>query len=482
MSNLELRATPATLPTPLLAGTFVLALAMGAVVAALNASPIVALAAVAIALVVLIAASPFLGACVWLVAGPLVVGIARGEAIPFARPNELLLLIAVVGVALNSWWRVSKGERVLPKLNAVDAGVAALFVTGMILPLLVLYLRGIESTEDDLLYPLVFAKYFVLYFMFRIAVRTEAEVATSLRLILASAVIVAVVAILQVNSLFGVPQLLFSLYDAPFEGAEGPISLRGTSTIASAFGLADMMAMCIAIVIAWLPRHKEARPFLLAAGLIFLGGIVAAGSFSGIIGCVVAVLVAAFVTGQLRTYLALLFPAGLLASAAFWPVISARLSGFDNINALPQSWVGRWENLERFFWPELLSGTNWLWGVRPAARVPAPETWRDWVYIESGHTWLMWSGGLPLLVAYFVFTWIVLRQLFGIVRERLGAISVAASAAFTTTVVIFVLMLFDPHLTVRGSADLFFPLLALALVRPAARTERAAAPADYPAP
>ena len=447
-------------------------------IAVMGASPIVPLAVVATALIAVIAAWPFLGACIWLFVGPLVVGIARGDAVPFARPNELLLLVAVLGVALNSWWRIAKGERVLPRLNSVDVGVLLLLVAGTILPLLVLYLRGSATTEDDLLYPLVFAKYTVLYFMFRVAVRSEAEVRQSLRLVLGAGTLVAIVAILQVNSLFGVPELLHQVYGDPFEGGGGPITGRATSTIASAFGLADMMAMCLAIVIVWLPRDRRARPYLLVAGLLFLGALAAAGSFSGFIGGVIAVLVAAFVSSQLRTYLALLFPAGLLASVAFWPVIAGRLSGFDNINALPQSWVGRLDNLERFFWPELFSGTNWLWGVRPAGRVPAPETWRDWVYIESGHTWLLWTGGLPLLLAFFAFCWIVLRKLFGIARASLGSISIAAAAAFTTMIVIFVLMLFDPHLTVRGSADLFFPLLALSLVRPSEGNTPTAAGTD----
>jgi len=148
-----------------------------------------------------------------------------------------------------------------------------------------------------------------------------------------------------------------------------------------------------------------------------------------------------------------------------WPIIAARMAGFENRNALPRSWIGRWENLQHFFWPDLFSGYNWLWGVRPAARVPAPEAWRNWVYIESGHTWLLWTGGLPLLASFFVFCWVGTRSSFDIAITQRGAIAIAGAGALASIAMIFVLMLFDPHLTVRGTADLFFPLLALSLVR-----------------
>jgi hypothetical protein len=451
-------------PRQTIAAVPVVAAVAGAAVALSGGSPIIALGAVAVILTAIIAVSPFVGACTWLLVGPLVVGIARGDAIPFARPNELLLLVAAAGVALHGWWQISQGRRFFPRLGLVDLVVGLLAVTGSILPVVVLYIRGAEATEDDVFYALVFAKYFVLYALFRVAVTSKEQVALCLWLIVASSALVAVIAILQVASLFGVAEFLSAFYDSPFEGTVGTAAFRGSSTIASSFGLADMMAMSLAIVVAWLPLRPRGWPLLLVAGVAFLAAGVAAGSFSGLIGCVIAVIVAAYLSGQLMTLLAVALPGGLIVSAAFWPVIAARIAGFDNLNGLPRSWVGRLANLETFFWPQLFSGTNWIWGVRPAARVPAPETWRTWVFIESGHTWLLWTGGIPLLVAFFAFTAVVLRKMLEVLRGGRDAVGVAASAAFTATIVIFVLMLFDPHLTVRGSADLFFPLLALAMI------------------
>ena len=442
-----------------------LAIAFGGVAAFVTKPVVLAGLLLATGLVAILSFRPHWGACLWLLCCPLIVGIARGEGVLVLRPNEFLLLLIAISLGLHLLWDFSHGRSVMPVLQRTDISVMLLMLFGSVFPLLISFGRGTALSQDDLLYAMVFAKYALLYAVFRFSIRSQEQVALSLRVALVSGTIVAIVAALQVLDLFGVPQLLDTYFDAPFEGPSGPITMRGTSTIASSFGLADMMAMCLAIVVAMVYNTRTSnRATLAATGLLFLGGCIAAGSFSGFIGCGVVVLAVGLLTGQLTGLLAMFLPAAMLGVTIFWTAISERLAGFSSYQSLPKSWVGRLDNLERFFWPELFSGWNWLLGVRPAARLAAPETWRDWIYIESGHTWLLWSGGLPLLLAFLALPWAVSADLFGPASKGEPICRVAPIAAIAATAMIFVLMTFDPHLTVRGSADLYFPLLALAMV------------------
>jgi len=177
-------------------------------------------------------------------------------------------------------------------------------------------------------------------------------------------------------------------------------------------------------------------------------------------------------------------------------VISRRLSGFESASGLPVSWTGRLANLQTYFWPKLFSGGNFLFGVRPAARIPVAAQATGYVWIESGYTWLLWAGGIPLLAGFVFLAWAAARRGWRAARggmdglggavgpeamggavgsEALGGAagpevrSVAGVALFTAIVVICVVMTFDPHLTYRGTGDAFFALLALAAPR-AART------------
>jgi protein-S-isoprenylcysteine O-methyltransferase Ste14 len=101
--------------------------------------------------------------------------------------------------------------------------------------------------------------------------------------------------------------------------------------------------------------------------------------------------------------------------------------------------------------------------VRPSARVPIGNAPEPFVYIESGYTWLLWVGGVPLLVGFITFLVTNLRATRRRAQQN-DQIGVASTAAFVSLSVVAVLTVLDPHLTLRGSGDLLFVLLALAHV------------------
>jgi hypothetical protein len=407
---------------------------------------------------------PPAGPYLYLLVSPLVVGVARG-AIPLLRPNEILILLLAAVLAVRVLWTACTGRGRSPGLGRVDLALLSMAVLSSIVPLLKRYAMVEPISGDDILYAIVLTKYLILYRLFREAITTPSQVSICLSLAMLSAVGVALVAILQVEGWLGVPQLLSAYYDRPSFATAGSLIERGSSTIGTPFGVADLMAMNLAVVVASLHHGVGRRSVLPAAGLVLLCGLLAAGQFSGYLGLGVILLVLGGMTRRARQVLTLLLPAAPLALAAAWPVIAGRLSGFDNPAGLPESWLGRLDNLERFVLPELSSNLGWLLGVRPSARIPAPDLAAlDWIYIESGYLWLLWTGGIPLLLAFVYFVRSALRELKARTSQQ-DPVGVAALACTASLLMITILMVFDPHLTMRGAADFFFPLLALSLVR-----------------
>jgi hypothetical protein len=160
--------------------------------------------------------------------------------------------------------------------------------------------------------------------------------------------------------------------------------------------------------------------------------------------------------------LTVFLPGAAVAGYALRPVIGRRLSGFQSASGLPTSWTGRLLNLQSYFWPKLFSNWNFVLGVEPSARIQVATQLNGYVWIESGYTWLLWGGGIPLLATYLYFVYTAARRGWRAARGGRDARSVAGIAVFATVFVVAVLMAFDPHLTYRGSGDAFFFMLALA--------------------
>lgn len=431
---------------------------------------VVLVAIVATLLAIRVIFHPSTAAYVLLFTTPLIVGIDRGSVLPLLRPSEALGLLLGGALLTRGFIRLGTGRQLSFRFSTVDASILLLALTSSVLPLLWMTARSKDVALDDLLYALTLWKYYGLYLLVRASVRTEREVRSCLALSLAAAALVAVVAILQSLQILGVPELLATYY-APF-GDELALNInRGTSTLASSHATADVLTFNLAIALAWIARGPRSRLLLGSLTVLFVFGILASGQFSGVIALVVGAGAVGFLTGRLTRGVVASGPILVAAGLVLQPVLQERLNSVDPSRGLPTSWLGRLENLQRFFWPELTSNFNFLLGVRPSARVPAPESWREYVYIESGHTWLLWNGGIPFFLAFFVFLWTAMGALRRVAYQRSDAVGVAAIAAFAAAGVIGVLMTFDPHLTLRGAADLFFSLLALALL-PVPKAER----------
>ncbi len=434
------------------------AAALGAIVS--RAPELAALATVALLLGTLIFFRPAVAGYLVIGVTPLIVGIDRGRILPVLRPNEALILLAAGALLARGIWNLRTGVRLRPRIGLVVGSLILMAVFNSAVPLLWMAVRGVSISADDLMYAIVLWKYLALYAVVRASVRSDRDVRRCLWLAMIAACIVAVIAILQSLDLFGVPRLLASYYTPAFSNDTRLSNNRGSSTLALPAATADLMIFNLALAAGFWRRYGLRQLALWPIAVLFVVGTLASGQFSGAIGLLVAMIAIGLVSR--RADLPLVF--GLVGLGATWllrPVIAHRLSGFQRVSGLPESWVGRLRNLRSYFWPKLFSHENFLLGVQPSARVPGPrDLGIKWVWIESGYTWLLWGGGIPLLLSFVLFVVVSVRRSWAL-AQRPDAVGIAATAVFAGVLVVTVLMSFDPHITYRGSADLLFSLLAL---------------------
>jgi hypothetical protein len=423
--------------------------------------PTVTVLAFALALLVAaVAVRPVIGAYLLIGVTPLVAGMSRGAAVPMLRPQEVVLVLVVAGLCCRAIVRVKANARVRLAVSRVDVAIVVLAVMSSVIPLAWMALRRQRIASDDVLYALMVWKYYAIFLVFRGVVRSPDEARKCLCLSLASAAVVAVVAILQASHHFGVDGFLGKYYGYSSSANITVAShSRGGSTLGLPIAVADLMVFNLAIAIGLL-RSSARRWSLLALASLFVVAVFAAAEFSGVIGLVVGSVAIAVVTRRFR-YIAVmpaaLGPAALVVRTA----VSTRLQGFQSTSGLPVSWEGRLHNLHTYFLPKLFAGDHWILGIRPAARVATSKMSIGYIWIESGYIWLLWAGGLPLLMSFFYFLWTAGREARAVFRARADAAGAAALAVLVALSVVGVLMITDPHLTYRGSADLLFALLGI---------------------
>jgi hypothetical protein len=440
---------------------------IGGVLAA-AAGPLLALTVIGVlGLVGLFAAAayrPVFATYAYLGTLPLIAGIDRGNLIPLVRPNEALLVVLLAGALVGGCLRRRQGQTASLQLHQLDIPLGVFLLVSTAWPLLSLVLRGYTPASSDLAAVLPVCKLIALYLLARFTLTTEAQLVRCFRLIIWPGTVVAVIAILQTLHFGPVVSMLQTVWTPDSNSAA--LAERGTTTLASSIATGDYIIICLTLVICCGARGLLDRRERLVLGFVLGAGVLAAGQFSTWISAVVAagLILWRFTTVRRNSIRFLwLIPVALLVGA---PALIGRLEGFGDYG-VPRSWIGRWSNLSNFYLPRF-GFINVLLGVSPNSVLPAPERWREVIYLESGYLELLWIGGIPLLAAFFWLSVAVLRRTGKLMAQSRGqpegqsdAVTAAASALWVCWWFVLILTILDPHLTLRGTGDVLFMLMGI---------------------
>jgi peptidoglycan biosynthesis protein MviN/MurJ (putative lipid II flippase) len=421
-----------------------------------------------VGIVCVVSVRPSYAAYIYLCLVPFITGIERGKLLPLLRPNEgleVLLLLALVLNGLKTW---SHGATLRVIVSTSDRAFLALVLFGSVWPLAWLSLRGLPTKASDAMAVLPLWRLLGLLVLFRVAVRTQTEVRNCCWIVLVSAVPLALLAVLQSR---GVGVIDFALSDLWGDNSAG----RGGATLGSSIAVGDYLSFCFALGLLMRHRRKEHSRLLAGlAGVCALGAL-GSGQFSGFIGVVVVSVIVAQRTRAIRQMVKWTVPIGVVSASVIGPVVAQRFSGFTSEFGLPRSWLGRMDNLTNFYLPRL-ANFRFLFGVSPDSVLQAPETWREQIFLESGHLWFLWVGGVPMLCVFF--WWLHAARNEAALAARSSDLdrSIAAEASRVALTLMAALTLIDMHLTLRGSADLLVVLFALGggalRVKPIAKSQR----------
>jgi hypothetical protein len=405
------------------------------------------------ALMVFVAIRPVWAAYIFLATQPFVGGIDRGRLIPLFRPSEAIQLMLTTAVLLGVVVRVIQGERLSVRFTRLDRAVALLAIVSSFWPLCWEFARGHIPSSADFQSTIVLWRLASLYALFRWVVRTREQARRCLWILIVSASLLAVLAIVDSLGIWHPGGPWTPTMDS------GPSTGRGGATLNSAISVGDYLSYSLGVALVFLLRGRQPRWLVACAVAIIVLGNLGTGQFSAWIGMLIVIVVVARAEKQTGRLLAWMGPAAVLAALVAGPVIAQRLAGFNG-SQLPQSWVIRWSNVTTLYLPRL-AGFRWVLGVRPDTTLIPPETWRDIVYLESGYLWLFYVGGIPLVLTFIWFLHRGLDHTKRVIANRRDDIGVAAVGARGALWCLAFLSILDPHLTMRGGADLFFCLLGL---------------------
>ena len=253
-------------------------------------------------------------------------------------------------------------------------------------------------------------------------VKTPEQVRVCLHISVGAGAVVSLLAVADSMNLFNFAYTLNNYIPS----GEGLINDgRGGSTIGNPIGLGGFAAINLFLALALFVYKDPNKRYLGFTAACCLLGTIGSGQISAPLSVAATVIAFGLLTRTLGKIIRIGIPSLVVIALLLWPLVEQRINGFGGYEINSQKyeeiltlaphdqpkgfyesqsidWDVRAKNLRTYFLPEFNSWQNVVFGIRPQARVPAPEPWHDFIWIESGHLWLLWTGGVPFVLAFLV--------------------------------------------------------------------------------
>ncbi len=369
-------------------------------------------------------------------------------------------------------------------LTAIDAGFALFILTGTILPLAALDVRGIALTSDNLRALLGPIEYYLWYRCLLEALPIPRHLPGLTRLLLIVLTGISAIGDLQILHAPGVLHLL-TKYFPTYETLQSVSVHRATSLVGGWEVLAALAAYTLILIHQlqsdqaakylfgrranlWLSVMLAINAFALLATFSAAGYIAVAAGYvfawflhkrSGGAAPLHTPIARRLTLPRLRTTL-LTLGIGVLATVATMPALLQRLQlqyGAGHAHTLiPQTWLQRFSHWQIVTSVVFINPQTALFGVRPAFTYPVSVFGST----ESLYLLVIYRGGIIYLCAFLVFVVLVMRATWLARQRATGFQRTFLTAAWIIVLINFVLGLFDAHFFDAGESQFLLTIIA----------------------
>lgn len=379
-------------------------------------------------------------------------GMERGKIIPYLIPNEVILVL----VTASAFPFILLRRRDTSNSRFIFVGLIILALGASIIPLMIYFARDVSLSVEELFSLVAPLQFVPFYLIFRYLPQDEKEVRAILRLMLVCAAVVGLVGLLQTMRVAPVLSLLSTWYHSSHE--EAALNAGRISSFLSAWNSLGTFLMLnlliLRAVLVAVPKLMDTRLFLVVT-VLCAGGLIASGSYAGMFGLIVGLMLFELFDNRGRIAMIALIAIVAISAIPLQENIAIRLAyQYREGGLVPQTLAFRFYVWRDIFLPIIRE--TWLWGYHPVMPTTLP-----WQYPESQYFELLLRSGIISLLAHLAWVSLTLVWLFRNFRTGTGLYRSLSAIVFLLFLILSIMGLTNGVFVYSGVIEYVWILLGL---------------------